>query len=78
MTTFGPNDYVIEPANIQTLKCVRTVNVANAPRMEVLPPENGASGDYGVSNTFVDNYVITNATGMVGDITLEEIGRAHV
>lgn len=72
MITFSPDDYVIEPANVQILKCVRTVNVANAPRQEVLPPPNGAAGDYGITNKFVDNYAIIHATGMTGDIVLQE------
>ena len=72
MITFSPDDYVIEPVNVQTLKCVRTINIANAPRQEVLPPPDGASGDYGTTNTFAENYVIIHSTGMTGDIVLEE------
>lgn len=37
-TTFSPEDYRIEPANIQTLRCVRSVSLANFPR-KVIPSD---------------------------------------
>ena len=69
--TFNNDEYVIEPANVQSLIYVKTINLANAPRLNVLAPPGIHDPDtYGETNTFIEGYAVENATGMVGDVGL--------
>lgn len=56
MTTFTPTDYVIEPANVQVLRCVRSVSLANKPR-RIIP--NGAEND--INNEYFSGYDLHDA-----------------
>ena len=69
--TFNDNEYVIEPANVQSLRYVKTINLANAPRLNVLaPPGVTDPNTYGETNTFVEGYAVENASGIIGDVGL--------
>ncbi len=69
--TFNENEYVVEPANVQSLRYVRTINLANAPRLNVLaPPGVTDPNTYGETNTFVEGYAVENSSGIVGDVGL--------
>ncbi|MDO4568768.1 MAG: hypothetical protein Q4D38_00110 [Planctomycetia bacterium] len=68
---FSDSDYVVEPANIQVIHCVNTVNIANMPRQIVPPPVGVTSDDYGEVVDFVDSYAMINKEGLQGDIVLE-------
>lgn len=68
---FQDTDYVLEPANVQTLRCVRSINIANFPRQVVLPPEGVTDTEtYGTFVDFVENYAVINAEGITGDVPL--------
>lgn len=69
---FTETDYVLEPANVQTMQCVRSLNIANAPRQVVLPPEGVEDTEtYGTYVPFVPGYMLVNARNLTGDIQLE-------
>lgn len=69
---FGPGDYVVEPANVQITRCVTSIDIANMPRLETLPPPGINDDRYGESNDFVKNYAIRGKRGIRGSVSLVE------
>lgn len=69
---FGPDDYVVEPANVQITRCVTQIDLANMPRLETLAPPGITDPKYGKSNDFVKNYAIRGKKGIRGKVSLVE------
>lgn len=72
---FKPGKYCVEPANVHTVRCVQSINIANMPRLTVPPPKiNGVPIEdtrYGKDIAFVHNYAMRTAENIVGDVSIE-------
>jgi hypothetical protein len=72
--TFSAADRVLEPGRLQSLvrSYVRSVNLGNLSRVQVLPPVGDAYSECSDSISATDRYVVVNARCMQGNLKVRE------